>query len=424
MLGLSRVWRELANPGTRHNLPLALIRALSVWPDMQQNVPVETKTREARVFRPVAGPASVRRRHFGMMLSFVLLVVLPTVLAFGYLMLRAEDQYASTVAFSVRAEDQQSAIELLGGLGGLSSGSSSDTDILHEYIQSQQLVKKIDSYLDLRGLYAQPEDDIVFRFDPDGSIEDLLSYWNRMVQIFYDSGNGMIEIRVKAFSPEQAQGIAQAILDESTLLINELTEIARADTTKYARDELEKTQAALRDIRQLITEFRSRNNIIDPDMELGVQSGLLNALQQQYSDALIELDLLRETTRASDPRVSQAERKIQVIEDRIRDERRKFGTSGDGVAGQTFTAIVSEFERLSVDLQFAEEAYLAARSTYESKLAEAERQSRYLAAHIKPTLAETAEYPRRYFTTLLIFILSFLGWCVLCLIYYSVRDRR
>ncbi len=391
---------------------------------MQQTVPIKPEAGQRRVFRPVARPARARRRHFGLLMSFVALVLLPTIFTLGYLVIRAEDQYASTLAFSVRAEDQQSAVELLGGLGGLSTGSSSDTDILYEYIQSQQLVQKVDSDLDLKSLYSRPQNDVVFRYDPDGTIEDLVKYWNRMVTIFYDAGNGMIEIRVKAFSPDEAKMIAQAILDESTQLINELTEIARADTTKYARDELQNAQSALRDIRRSLTEFRAVNNIIDPDMELGVQSGLLNALQQQYSDALIELDLLRETTRESDPRVSQAERKIQVIEERIQDERRKFGTGGEGVSGQTFTNLVSEFERLSVDLTFAQEAYLAARSSYESKLAEAERQSRYLAAHIQPTLAEAAQFPRRYFTTGLVFALCFLGWSVLSLIYYSIKDRR
>lgn len=374
---------------------------------------------------PMAKPAKMKRRHFGLVLSFLVIVILPTLIGFGYLMYRASDQFASTLGFSVRAEDSKTAVDILGGLGGLSNGSSSDTDILYEYIQSQQLVQKVDSYLDLRGMYSHPQHDLVFRYNPDGTIEDLVKYWNRMVQIFYDAGNGMIEIRVKAFTPDEAQTIAQAILDESTQVINELTEIARLDTTRYALDELEKSQEALRNVRQELTEFRAINNIIDPNLELGVQTGLLNALQQQYSDALIELDLLRETTRNADPRVTQAERKIEVIEERIADERQKFGTNGSvGPNGETLTNLVSEFERLSVDLTFAQESYLAARGAYEAKLADAERQSRYLAPHIKPTLAEAAQFPRRYLTTGLIFVLSFLGWSIACLIYYSIKDRR
>ncbi len=392
---------------------------------MQQPVPINPAAPPSVVTKPAARPARLRRRHGWLFISFLILVVLPTAVTFAYLVTRAADQYASTLGFSVRAEDSQSAIDLLGGLGGLSTGSSSDTDILYEYIQSQQLVEKIDSYIDLREIYARPEGDFIFRYHPGGTIEDLVAYWSRMVQIFYDAGNGMIEIRVKAFTPEEARQIGQAILDESTLVINELTEIARLDTTKYALDELLASQNALRDIRQEVTEFRAVNNIIDPNMELGVQTGLLNALQQQYSDALIELDLLRETTRETDPRVTQAERKIDVIEARIADERRKFGaSSGPGAGEQNFTRLVSEFERLSVDLTFAQEAYLAARGAYEAKLADAVRQSRYLAPHIKPTLAEAAQFPRRYLTSMMVFALCFLGWCVLALVYYSIKDRR
>ena len=56
--------------------------------------------------------------------------------------------------------------------------------------------------------------------------------------------------------------------------------------------------------------------------------------------------------------------------------------------------------------------------------AEARRKSRYLAAHIRPTLAETAEYPRRLVLMALVAFFSFGLWTLGVLIYYSVRDRR
>ena len=54
--------------------------------------------------------------------------------------------------------------------------------------------------------------------------------------------------------------------------------------------------------------------------------------------------MLRETTRASDPRIEQAERRIAVIEERIEAERAVLGAAGDGTA---FADLVDEYERLS-----------------------------------------------------------------------------
>ena len=56
--------------------------------------------------------------------------------------------------------------------------------------------------------------------------------------------------------------------------------------------------------------------------------------------------------------------------------------------------------------------------------AEARRQSRYLAAHVEPTRAERALYPRRATLIGLAALFLTLGWSVLMLIWYNVRDNR
>jgi len=135
--------------------------------------------------------------------------------------------------------------------------------------------------------------------------------------------------------------------------------------------------------------------------------------------------MLRETTaRADDPRIVQGLRRIEVIENRIDAERRKFGEGGQGPGGEDYATLVAEFERLTVEREFAEETYRGALAGYDAALADAQRQSRYLAAHIRPTLAERAIYPQRW---LLLGVASFFllaGWSIGVLIYYSVRDRR
>lgn len=379
---------------------------------------------KGQAFRP-ASPARRRLRHVLLAVSFLVMVVLPGALAIGYLYTRAADQYASSVGFVVRTEEIGSAIELLGGISQLSGASSSDTDILYEFIQSQQLVAKLDRDLDLRELFSRPhETDPVFAFDPSGSIEDLVDYWGRMVKIFYDAGTGLIELRVLAFDPDDAHRVAETIFSESSDMINQLSAIARQDATRYAREELDRSVERLKEAREALTTFRNKTQIIDPQADVQGQMGLLNNLQQQLAEALIELDLVKETTRAGDPRVGQAERRIEVIRQRIAEERNKFSLGGQGPDDEDYVAILGEFERLSVDREFAERAYLAALAAFDSAQAEAQRKSRYLAAYIEPTLAERAQYPKRFTLSALTVLFLFLTWAMTALVYYSVRDRR
>ncbi len=153
--------------------------------------------------------------------------------------------------------------------------------------------------------------------------------------------------------------------------------------------------------------------------------GLVNTLQAQLAESYIQIDLLRGSTVESDPRIAQAEARISVIENRIAEERRKLGVGGAVTGdGEDYATLISEFERLLVDREFAEQAYVAALAAYDAALAEARRQSRYLAPYIRPTLAETSQFPQRLTLVGLVALFLVTGWAIAVLIFYSLRDRR
>lgn len=374
---------------------------------------------------PFAKNATLKSRHMGLVLSFFLMVPVLAILTALYLWVLAEDQYASITGFTVRSEDTPSAIDVLGGLTQISGGGSSDADILYEFIQSQELVKLVDTKLDLRKIYGKPYPwDFIFGFNARKPIEDLTVHWSRMVRISYDSITGLIELRVLAFSAEDARDIAKTIVVESTRVINALSEQARADATRYAKEDVELAVERLKTARQAVTEFRSANQIADPEADIQVQMGLINTLQQLLADALVEANTLSEAVGADDPRIIQATRRIEVIKALIAEERNKIGVGGAVVDGRAYADVLGEFERLAVELEFAERTYLAALTAYDVAQAEARRNSRYLATYIQPTLAESTEYPRRLMLFMLTTLFGFLTWAIFALIYYSIRDRR
>lgn len=393
--------------------------------------PAAPKSGAAAADKPIprpAPPARPRRRHWLVVLSFVVMVLLPSAGAGLYLWTRAADQYASYVGFSVRTEEVSSAIELLGGITQLSGSSSSDTDILYTFLQSQELVAKIDRELDLRAIWskADPEVDPVFAYHPPGTIEDLTDYWGRMVKVYYDSASGLLDLRINAFTPEDATMVAEAIFRESSIMINALSAIAREDALRYAREELGDAVERLKEARREVTEFRNLHQIVDPEANIQGQVGLITTLQNQLAAALIELDMLAGNAGPNDPRVTQTQRRIEVIENRIEQERRKLGdNSATGSGGpEAYAKLVGEYESLAVDRQFAEESYRAALAAYDAAQAEARRQNRYLAAHVNPTRAERPEYPERFLLLGLIVLFLVLAWSIIVLVAYSLKDRR
>lgn len=378
--------------------------------------------------KPVVKPAKMKTRHYGMLVAFVVMVIAPVSAAAYYLYTYAADQYASTVGFTVRSEDISSPADFLSGLGGSlmgGGGGTRDTDILYEFMRSPDLVQRIDSQLDLHALFSRHRDtDPLFSFDPDGTVEDLTKYWENMVTVSYDTGAKLLEVQVRAFDPDEAKAIADSIFTESAQMINGLSDIARANATRYATEDLNIAVERLKDAREALTSFRLANQIVDVQADIQGQMGLLNTLQAQQAEAIIELDLLSDSVREGDPRLEQAKRRLAVIDARVDEERRKFGAGGQGPGAADYATTVGEFERLSVDREYAEGAYAAAQANFDAAKAEANRQTLYLAAYSKPTRAEKAEFPQRELLLATVLLFSFLIWIVSSLIYYSLRERR
>lgn len=377
--------------------------------------------------KPMAGPARMRKRHGRLLYSFLGLVLAPFVLAVFYLVVIADDQYSSTTGFAVRTEEGSAASELLGGLSQLAGGSASaDSDILYEFIQSLEIVNDVDAALDLRAHYASHwGSDPVFALWPEASAEDLLWYWQRIVRIAYDQSTGLMEVRVLSYDNEMSQAIAHEIVTQSQEMINELNDQARADALRYAQADLDEAVARLKTAREALTQFRSRTQIVDPEADLQGRMGVMNNLQQQLAESLIEHDLLLQTTSGTDPRLLQAQRRIEVIRERIRLERETFvsDNTDTGAVGEDYPRLIAEFEALSVDREYAEQTYRASLAALELARANVARQSRYLATYVRPSLAETSEYPRRFVLSGLVLLFLTLVWSILALVYYSIRDR-
>lgn len=360
------------------------------------------------------------------MLSVLALIILPLLATISYLFFVAQDQYASTTGFTVRTEETSSASELLGGLGafvGAGSGGGNGS-VLNAFIQSQEIVEQVNARLDLISHYSRDwSADPLYTIPPDATIEDLLRFWRRMVRITFDASTGLMDVQVRARSPGMARDIAMAIVAVSEDMINALNEQARRDSMANAQRDLETALERLRVSREALAAFRVRTQIVDPQADIQGRMGVINNLQQQLAQALVEHDLLLQVAGDNDPRVRQAMRRIEVINERISQERRNFATQDVTVFDTDYPRLIAQFESLRVDQEFAEQTYRAALTALDAARSNAARQTLYLATYVRPTLAQRAEYPERIQLSLLVFGFLLLVWSAMALIYYSLRDR-
>ncbi|PWE27744.1 sugar transporter [Pararhodobacter marinus] len=375
--------------------------------------------------RPVVGRATIRRRHSALFLSLVVIVFAPLLIIATYLYVFAQDQYASNTGFTVRSDETSSASELVGGLSSIVGGSSSsNTDVLYAFIHSQQMVERAQEALDIRAHYSQNWSiDPVFSIWPDATVEDLMSFWERVVIVSYDQSSGLMDVQVRANTAEFAQQVAEEIVAESEAMINALNAQSRRDSIANAQQDLENALERLRTAREELASFRARTQIVDPQADIAGRMGVINGLQTTLAESLVEYDLLLQTTAENDPRVRQAERRIEVIRERISEERRNFATQDVTVFDTDYPRLIAQFESLMVNQEFAERTYTAALEALDVARSNADRQSLYLATYVRPTLAQRAEYPQRSTLILLFGFFLLLAWGAFTLVFYSLRDR-
>ena len=385
--------------------------------------------------KPVAGspellgapPARPRRRHWLIGVSFLLAVILPTLIAAAYLTWTAADRYGSRLAFSIRSNQAAAPLEILGAVTQLGNSSVlTDGQVLYDFIQSQQIVETVRAQMPLEAYYNRAPRDWVFSLGENQPVEDLVDYWNRMVDVSLDPVIGILTVEARAFAPGEARAIATEILAASADLVNRLADTAREDAVRYAAVELAGAEARLREIRMRLREFRNIEQEVDPSQNARVAIALVAGLEQELSQTRVQLDLLRGALDDSAPRIVLLNRRVDSLQARIAAERTRLGTGSalDDDGRRPLSQVVGDFEELVVDREFAEQSYTLALATYQQAEAEARRRHRYLAAHIEPTLSEDPEYPDRPLLIAAIFLLALAAWSILVLAGYNIRDRR
>jgi capsular polysaccharide transport system permease protein len=90
-----------------------------------------------------------------------------------------------------------------------------DTQIVTNYVQSRAGVEKLEKRIDIRGLYANDAADWLSRFKKKKPIESFVKYWQHMCSISIVMPAGIVDLKVRAFNPEDAARIAQGVVNLS-----------------------------------------------------------------------------------------------------------------------------------------------------------------------------------------------------------------
>jgi capsular polysaccharide transport system permease protein len=389
-------------------------------PARTQPAPIGVHPRFVEQFELLSTMRRTRRRRF--LVKFALFVGVPTLLAFAYVFAWATPRYASEFEITYQSFQAPQTLSsglvqtLLGGGGaGVDLGS-----IVYEYIRSATLLAQLDAKLHLRQYYSSSKIDYPMRLRRDASAEAFLSYYRLHVVSVSEGLGGYLTVTVQAFDPKFATALAQAIVQATDKMVDDMTARARQDEVRFAESELKRQEERVIRARTALTRFENIHGDLNPQDVANQLGNIAGGLEASLSQARSQLAALLTQVRPDAPQVVNLKTQIASLEKQLQSERGRLANANDKTG---YSDILEQFSRLQLEQEFAKDAYLAAQQGLAVARADAARKENYLVDFVAPSRPDqpTSWFPITYVATA--FIGSLFLYAVGSLIGGAFRDQ-
>lgn len=361
-------------------------------------------------------------RVLGLGWLFIIAVVVPTVAAVLYFGVFASDVYLSESRFVVRSPEKPS----VGGLGMLLKGTGfgnagDEIYAAQDYVTSRDALQALNREGAFEQAYARGSISVFDRFNPvggDGSFEDLYRYYRGKVKVEHETSSSITTLQVRAYSPDDAYRFNSRLLAMAEATVNRLNDRGRKDLIRYAQAEVDDAKAAARDAALALSAYRNREGVVDPQLQAETQLQMLAKLQDELIATRTELLQLR----ALAPENPQ----IRVLETRIGGLTREIDRETGKVAGdrRSLSSSAVQFQRLTLESQFADKQLASAMVSLQEARNEARRKQAYVERIVQPNRPDEALEPRRMRGIISTFVLGLVAFGVLSMLIAGVMEHR
>jgi capsular polysaccharide transport system permease protein len=354
--------------------------------------------------------------------TFLLAVAIPSTCAVVYYGLWASNQYVAEARFAVRS-GVTAGLDALTAMTGVPSVQIiQDTQVVTNYVASRTLVDHLIATANLKEVFAHPEADYFSRLDPDMPIERIARYWRRMSAANIRMPGGIVELEVRAFTPDDAVRLANAVVAASEQLINDMNERSRREALEHATREHELAAKRLAAVRGALEVVRNQEGMLDATAETNKAGLVFAAVRTQLLQLQAQYNASKGTISADAPQMRNLRLQIQAAERQIEQLQGEL-TRTASAEGPTLSASMTRLATTNLERQVAEAQYTSATSALERARAASLSKQIYLTSFVKPVPAELPRYPRRAWIIAGTVVAGLVGWAVLCGLAAVIRNN-
>lgn len=363
------------------------------------------------LFRIVGLRPKLSERIFSwvFLLSIVVFIAIPNVFAVLYYGVIASDQYQSETRFTVRTSTPALGKDQLGKATGIPAAKIvQDTQIVAEFIASKTMIESLEKSIDLRKLYATPSIDLLSRLSSDATSEDLLAYWRSMVSTEISPSSGIITVKVRAFSAEDAQNLLAEVVRAAEAAVNDMNARIWRDVTVTAQKNLDHASEQLRAAREKLQVMRNQSGILSIEGTSSVITALIGNVERERLDLKQKYDVQSQSVNKDAPQLRVLRREIASKEQQIRELQHQL--AGQSSASRTLADASTDFAQRQMEQGLAEQQFASSVKTMEQIKFVSRQQLLYLDAFLLPDKPDEAKFPKRTFWIATIFVVSSMFW--------------
>jgi capsular polysaccharide transport system permease protein len=251
------------------------------------------------------------------------------------------------------------------------------------------------------------------------SFEDFcLYYQNKIVALEIDSVSSISTLVVRAFSAEDAFRINQQLLEISETLVNQLNERGRQDMIRFAASEQASAEKTAKAASLALSIYRDQKVVINPVQQSAIQLQQIAKLQEELIATQAQLTQLQTFT-TNNPQIPSLQQRVQNLRQEIEAATQQVAGGDRSLANKA-----AEFERLTVERDYADKQLASAMASLELARNEALRQQLYLERIVQPGKPDKAMEPRRIRGIFITLMLGLVAWGILALLIAGIKEHQ
>lgn len=366
--------------------------------------------------------ADFLKRYVWRMRYFVAIVILPTLIVALYFGLIAADQYESEAHLVVRSNS--GGKDSGGGLDAVlksfgTSDSSREASTLGDYMRSHDVVASLRRNNQLVERYRRPEADFISRLQKaDPTDEELLKYFKSRSNIDLDSETGIINVRVRAFRPQDSYAIINAMLALGEQRVNALNLRSYESMQGLARRQVADAEKGLQSSQAALAAFRRGQGDVDPQGSAEAQLKLVTDLRKEEAMARAEMDAIAAQIGSNNPQYKALQSRAEAINSQLSSQEGFLVGNSRSIAAR-----LGNYQDLELRREFESKRYAAAAAALESAREQATRQQLFVVRLVEPNMPQKATYPKAIKSIFTVFLSLALVYGIAWLLLAGVREH-